>query len=394
MMQRIRRITVNGAAPEQLSLEGTLHLVWQWMKYSGIHPNLLLISVEEDSTSNILRGLFTLIILMFSLVLGIFEAIQLIIQSWSVQNMVDVVPNVIITLPFLYEFLFQYHFWSNRHQMKQFFENWKLIEEQMNCFESSKLKRNINRISIMIYSNYFVLTILLAFWNWMDPERSLFLTHCFVIRDIFGILPTSIASSVVSGYSFHLSFINLAIPMICFYVIARYVESLEEEWELSSKNERFLRVIWQRYENILHLVNRANESFGAIINELIFILIVQGFSLLFYCLKEFQRSLTVFLVVLIFFITGSLSIVIFNGFMSRLYFSKDKLQKSIADHLSLKWYEVDENDRQLLVTFLARLEKDEMCVCPMKLYSINPSNLLGISATIINYFIVLAQANK
>ena len=143
---------------------------------------------------------------MFSLVLGIFEAIQLIIQSWSVQNMVDVVPNVIITLPFLYEFLFQYHFWSNRHQMKQFFENWKLIEEQMNCFESSKLKRNINRIFIMIYSNFFVLTILLAFWNWMDPERSLFLTHCFVIRDIFGILPTSIASSVVSGYSFHLSF--------------------------------------------------------------------------------------------------------------------------------------------------------------------------------------------
>ena len=182
--------------------------------------------------------------------------------------------------------------------------------------------------------------------------------------------------------------------MICFYVIARYVESLGEEWELSSKNERFLRVIWQRYENILHLVNRANESFGAIINELIFILIVQGFLLLFYCLKEFQRSLTVFLVVLIFFITGSLSIVIFNGFMSRLYFSKDKLQKSIADHLSLKWYEVDENDRQLLVTFRSRLEKDEMCVRPMKLYSINPSNLLGISATIINYFIVLAQANQ
>merc|ERR1712035_150702 len=112
---------------------------------------------------------------------------------------------------------------------------------------------------------------------------------------------------------------------------------------------------------------------------------------IFYTLVEFQRSLTVFLVVLIYSIYVSLTIVMLNRFMSRLYFSKDKLQKSIADHLSLKWYELDQIDRQLLVTFLARLGKDKMCVRPMKLYSISPSNLLNISAIIINYFIVLAQ---
>ena len=115
---------------------------------------------------------------------------------------------------------------------------------------------------------------------------------------------------------------------------------------------------------------------------------------IFVALEEFQKSSSVFLISLILLIIEIFYIVRLNQFLSRLYFSKDELQKSIADHLSLKWYEVDENDRQLLITFRSRLEKDEMCVRPMKLYSVNPSNLLGISATIINYFIVLAQANQ
>ena len=135
-MQRVRRITVNAAAPERLSLERTLHLVWQWMKYSGIHPNLLLISVKKRSTSDIFRWLFTLIILMLALVLGVFQSIQLTIKSWSVQNMVDVVPNVLLVLPLLFSLISQYHFWSRHHQIKQFLEDWKIIERQMICFKS------------------------------------------------------------------------------------------------------------------------------------------------------------------------------------------------------------------------------------------------------------------
>ena len=392
MMQKIRRIRVNGAAPERLSLEKIFHLVWQWLKYSGLHPNLLLISVEKYSTSDILRRLFTLIILLFTLVLSIFEAIQLIIESWSVQNMVDVVPNVIFTIPFLYSLIFQYHFWTHRYQIEQFFEDWKIIERQMNCSESSNLKQKINHVCIMCYVATFVLAILLVFWNWIDPERSFFLTHYFVIRETFGVLPISVATSVVFCFSGIFCATYLTIPMTCFHVITCYVENLGEEWELSSKNERFLRVIWQRYESILHLANRANEAFGAIINVLVFTFILQSFLTIFHALVEFQRSLRVFIVISVFPIFAILNIMGFNWFMSRLYFSKDKLQKSIADHLSLNWYKLNENDRQLHVTFLARLGKDEMCVRPMKLYSINPSNLLSISAIIINYFIVLAQA--
>ena len=392
-MQRVRRTNVNSAAPEKLSLEIILHLMWRWLKFSGLHPNLLLISVEKYSTSDILRWLFTLIILLLVLVLFVFQSLQLIIESWNVQNMVDIVPNVLLTLPLLFNLFSQFHLWSRRHQIKQFFEDWKVIERQMNCFESSNLKRDINSKFIIFYLIKFVIVLLLILWNWMDPERSFFMTYYVSIRETFGVLPISVAASIISGFNIILYIINLTIPMISFYVIARYVENLGEEWESSSKNERLFRVIWQRYESILHLVDRANELYGTVINELFLYSVLVCIMTLFYALKEFQQSFRIFLSVFTLFIYGIQNTVSLNQFLSRLYFSKDKLQKSIADHLSLKWYQLNEDDRQLLVTFLSRLGKDDICVRPMKLYSINPSNLLDISALIINYFIVLSQAN-
>ena len=392
-MQRVRRTNVNSAAPEKLSLEIILHLMWRWLKFSGLHPNLLLISVEKYSTSDILRWLFTLIILLLVLVLFVFQSLQLIIESWNVQNMVDIVPNVLLTLPLLFNLFSQFHLWSRRHQIKQFFEDWKVIERQMNCFESSNLKRDINSKFIIFYLIKFVIVLLLFLWNWMDPERSFFMTYYVSIRETFGVLPISVAASIFSGFNIILYFINLTIPMISFYVIARYVENLGEEWESSSKNERLFRVIWQRYESILHLVDRANELYGTVINELFLYSVLVCIMTLFYALKEFQQSFRIFLSVFTLFINAIQNTVSLNQFLSRLYFSKDKLQKSIADHLSLKWYDLNENDRQLLVTFLTRLGKDNICVRPMKLYSINPSNLLSISALMINYYIVLAQYN-
>ena len=393
MMQGIPRISVNPAAPEQLSVERTLHLVWRWLKYSGIHPNLLMISAQQRSISDILRWLFTLIALLLVLVLFVLQSLQLIIESWNVQNMVDIVPNVLLTLPLLFNLFSQFHLWSRRHQIKQFFEDWKVIERQMNCFESSNLKRDINSKFIIFYLIKFVIVLLLILWNWMDPERSFFMTYYVSIRETFGVLPISVAASIISGFNIIFYIINLTIPMISFYVIARYVENLGEEWESSSKNERLFRVIWQRYESILHLVDRANELYGTVINELFLYSVLVCIMTLFYALKEFQQSFRIFLSVFTLFIYGIQNTVSLNQFLSRLYFSKDKLQKSIADHLSLKWYDLNENDRQLLVTFLTRLGKDDICVRPMKLYSINPSNLLSISALMINYYIVLAQYN-
>ena len=392
-MQRIRRIRVNPVATERLSLERTLHLVWQWLKFSGLHPNLLPISIKKRSTFDILRWLFTLILLLLSLAVCVFESFQLIIKSWSVQNMVDVVPNVFFTFPVPCIICFEYHFWVHRQQIKQFYRDWNTMERQMNCFELAKMKQDVNSLLVGILMNFIVLTILVIIWNWMEPERSFFMTHYLFIRETIGVLPTSIVTSVIFGYNAVLFFSSSTISVICFSVITCYVENLWGKWESSSKNERFLRVIWQRYESILDLVKRANELYGAIINGYIFTVIFYICIIIFYAIEEFQRNPTIFIPLLVTFAAFIHNIVSFNRSMSQLYFSKDKLQKTIADHLSLKWYKLNENDRQLLVTFLARFGKDDLCVRPMKLYCIKPSNLLSMSALIINFYIVLAQAN-
>ena len=301
-MQGIWRNRVNSAVSKQLTLEKTLHTLWDWLKYSGLHPNLLLISVQQRSASDILRRVFTLITLLLVLVLFVFESIQLIIKSWSVQNMVDVVPNVLLVLPLLLSLISQYHFWSRHHQIKQFLEDWKIIERQMICFKSSKLKQDINRLCIHFYFIHFLVMISLTLLNLFDPERSFFMTYYPIIRETFDVLPVSVITSVVFVFDSIFGFTCLTIPLISFYVIACYVESLYEEWESSSKNEQFLRMIWQRYESILHLVDRANELYGAVINGFNSYIILICCMTVFYALELFQRSLILFLNVIIFFI--------------------------------------------------------------------------------------------
>ena len=81
-----------------------------------------------------------------------------------------------------------------------------------------------------------------------------------------------------------------------------------------------------------------------------------------------------------------------NSILSKLYSSTDSLYKSVADLLSEKWYLMQDQDRHLLVSFLARLDKGDMVVRPSNLYVVNPANLLGIFPIVINYIIVLAQS--
>ena len=171
--------------------------------------------------------------------------------------------------------------------------------------------------------------ISLTLLNLFDPERSFFMTYYPIIRETFDVLPVSVITSVVFVFDSIFGFTCLTIPLISFYVIACYVESLYEEWESSSKNEQFLRMIWQRYESILHLVDRANELYGAVINGFNSYIILICCMTVFYALGLFQRSLILFLNVIIFFIIKFGYIVRFSWFMSRLYFSKDKLKKSI-----------------------------------------------------------------
>ena len=393
-MQRIRSIRVTSTPLERLSLEQSLHSAWQWLKYSGLHPNLLLISVKKRSTSDILRGLFTIFILLLLLVYIILELFQLIVESWRTQKMVEVAPNFILISYPLFVLLSICRLWSRRHQIESLCKDWMLFEMKSNCSNSSDVKRVINGLCAISTVFGCCMGIFLLSWNLVEPERSFFPTYHPFVRETFGLV--SISAITASLWSFITIFVSgiLLPPIILFYHMTCVVENLVVEWNSSSKNGQRLQVIWQRYEVVLHLVDRVNDLYGAVINGIYFLDVFNCCLILFNALEQFQKSMVIFSIMILMFIFVAGTLAYFNQFMSRLYFSKEKLQKSIANHLSQEWYEQHTEDRQLLVCFLARLGKDDLAVRPMKLYIIKPGNMLSIFSLIINYFIVLAQARK
>lgn len=392
-MHRIRRTQVESMTRERLSLDRSFHLTWQWLKYSGLHQDLLPISAKQSRTSDIVRWLFTLLVLLLLLTLGLTQLSQLVIEIWSVEKMVDAVPNFMFTDPYILLMFCQYELWSHRRHIKQLFNDWKEIEQQTNCFNTSEAKREVRAT----FTRAFIVSILHGIsnsvWNLMEPEKSYFFTCHLAVRETFGVPLISAVTGFASSYYIFFFSTFFIIPTLFFCHVACAVENMVKEWNSSQKNEQHLRVIWQRYESILYLVDRANNLFGIsiVVHDAYF-----AFTtclMIFFALEQFQKSIVAFLVTTIFIIYTILHTVIFNRSLSRLYFSSTKLSKLIADHLSRNWYTFHEEDRQLLVCFLTRLNTSDISVHPMKLYFVNPTNLLGLSALVINYFIVLAQAN-
>ena len=77
-----------------------------------------------------------------------------------------------------------------------------------------------------------------------------------------------------------------------FYHNACTVTNLKEEWDALFKDEQYIRVVWQRYGRILHLVNRTNELFGTIIGMRNFFYILYLCLSLYYTLGLFRESST------------------------------------------------------------------------------------------------------
>ena len=77
-----------------------------------------------------------------------------------------------------------------------------------------------------------------------------------------------------------------------FYHIACTATNLKEEWDAHFKGEQHIRGVCQRYERILHLVNRANELFGNIIGMRNFFYILYLCLSLYYTLVLFRDSST------------------------------------------------------------------------------------------------------
>ena len=228
-------------------------------------------------------------------------------------------------------------------------------------------------------------------WNVMEPERTFFLSHYSVVREMFGLYAVCTVNTFIITFFSILLLCSFFLPVIFFYNVTLIVRNLTEEWEARLRNEEYLRVIWRKYEKIVDLVDQGNECFGAILIIQHFVFVSVICLAFFFSLGHFQDPILMF-----FMLFGSATFTIvsctYNWMLSQLYFSKSKLQKSVIDALTRDWYKLGETDRHLHGSFLARLDKGDLAVCPLNLFTVCPSNLLSILGVVMNYLVVLAQS--
>jgi len=380
------------APRERLSLEENLRLGWKWLKYTGLHPNLLLITVDQHRWSATVRFLFTIFILLLILGYGVYQVVQLVIMSWKVEKMVETVPNVMFTISLLYVVAYQFLVWMKRKKIVELFKDWKQIELQSKCSHVTETKKLINLFYKSVLCSAICNFPMFFALNLMEPERTFFLSHYWVVREMFGLYAICTVNTFIVAFYGMLLLCSFFLPMIFFYHVTLIVGSLTEEWDAQFRNEEYLRVIWRKYEKIVDLVDRGNECFGAILIIQHLVLVSCICLSIFYSLQQFGNSSIIFYIWFPGSIIYLISLYGYNWLLSQLYFSTINLKKSVADALTRDWYRLGETGRHLHGSFLARLDKGDLAVCPMNLFIVRPSNLLSMLGVIMNYLVVLAQS--
>ena len=379
---------------EGVSLDASLKLLWKFLKYNGLVHTPFTNSAKENRISSTARYVFTFITTVLIAFMGVYKFVQLIIGMWDTKKMATLIPESITLLMYV-SCIFVFNIISHRHRILRLFQDWKTMETQLMCCNSS----SIRKITKIYYASFFICLISTIvstlFWNVKEPESLLFLSHYPIIRDTFG-QPLLYIIEYMSMYFAFIWYFSLCemCPTIFFFHVGCAIENLEAEWKIQQGNVQAVRRIWERYESIFQLVDRANDLFGSVIAFNDFTIFSILCNLSFFVITSFKTDTfkaAIFLITIIAFVFRT---VFINYLLSHLYLSCGKLERSITGLLSRKFHFIFHRDRDLLVSFLSTLQKRDMAVCPMNLYTVQPSNLLTILALIVSYLIILLQSRE
>ena len=314
----------------------------------------------------------------------------------------------------------QYQYSIGNQQLQQFFSSWKKVEMQSPAYLKSTKPRKKNRAiqTLHIMNSLIVIggpiTCCYCFYLYTTlPED-----HCFPISflETEAVLPFMAIFMGISIYFAHTYvFFGETVPTGFFYHAGCDIEDLAHQVQhtaglLFSSNividpvtdahtnpqlgkARPLRRIQRRYQTVLHWVNRANQLFGTSILSFQLLSLFNQILLLYFAIKIYNNSCIMSLICLCLGVMEVYRTVLINQLMSHLYLSRGKLQSAIAGLLSADWYRLPDEDRNLLVSFHARLDREDLAACPLNLFTVNPTNLLTMLSLVVTYMVVIFQTD-
>ena len=376
---------------DRASLSYSLGPVWNCLKYSGlVHDGLSTTPMVQSRLAYIARCVFSSLVVSLLCVMLVFMVVRMFFSGCNMATMMQIVPHIQAIVPFFVSVYCVFHLLSYRRQILLLFHDWNRVELPETGLPSYRIDKMTKIFYAANYVQNIMILIFIIIWNIQQPDNEIFFSQYPVFRDTLGVPLIAVSSALVLYIAQVFLFIGKAVSVLFFYHAGLAVENLNDDWQLQLQDKRLIGSVWNKYQVILRLVDRANQLFGPIIvvyDFYTFVLICIDAYQLFLCLK-YQRAWLLVLVIVFYCFWIGLT----TWLMSQVYRSCDKFKRSVTDLLSEKWYQLDQQDRDVLVMFVSRLDEQEMAVCPLNLYTVNQTNVFSAVSLIISYVIVLNQS--
>jgi hypothetical protein len=158
-----------------------------------------------------------------------------------------------------------------------------------------------------------------------------------------------------------------------------------------------IRRVWTRYENVGKMVSRADYLFGSFLvyGQVgnVFCMTILVYSVL-YNLGDALKMRTVgpilsYILILTAVVFRFSSSVIIS---SQLHRSVSQFRTALNDLMSKHWNRITKGDRDLLRSFMWRIQSDPLVASPLGVYKVTPSVLLSVLSVVVSYVIVLLQS--
>lgn len=434
--QRIRK--ANGLATN-ITLDETLRPLWKLTHYSGILLDWCF-PISNNNPRRICKVLrYFSIALSFSLLVAVssFQLMQLLLGIEKAPNIHAIIPNMLWFIPIVLGIVIQVHCLRLRRKFLGFFKDWRQLEIEIVHLNPNCIMCKSKQMHLMMYAIYVVITLASVIALGMDisnnPESSYLISTYPAVRQVVPLIVIGSVHLTSIVLTWILTSLGDFIPSFTYYHTALAVSCLENDvralfdkgkddddlfiqsrlsllagkldplkkslstelstWQLDVPILR----IWTRFEKIGKMVSRADFLFGSFMvysqAGAIFFITALLYSVL-YNLGDALRmrsvgpvlsySLNLLAILFRFFSTMLIS--------SQLHRSVNKFRTALNDLLSQNWNRMNKGDRDLLRSFLWRLQADPLVAHPLGVYKVTPSVLLSVFGVIVSYVIVLLQS--
>jgi len=298
-----------------------------------------------------------------------------------------------------------FYFAIYRAEIRAFFFHWSRIEEQytLKGVDAGKIKRAGILVSVLYY------TYNILFWLY---------TSCLNVFGDGGVKEDLLANyyphlvqnesyliwlrfqTIFSDFLF-LIFCPLVdkVPALVYYHSAKIVEGFKFEvlCELAHEGSKsgIIYNLWSRFEALKVMVQRADRIFGPLV------ILCQGFLFFNICgfvyiylemaMKNMIQGLPIYF--WFYLISPLLRLLFTVCFTIQLECSSSELSSTVALYFNKRLHCFDDEERQMTLYFLNRLNQIKLAACPSGFYRIKPSIFLTMLSLILTYTILLLQTN-